>query len=467
MTADRDEMKALYDAASAVASATADGLTREQIERVRHHYDNCTDVVKVCNMALRSLGVAQGEWKSPIDTVGKLADNLRILPYDMPLCTAYFVEIGGVKVAKTINPSLSGETVSEHRIQNFEKDGPKTLVIWAHQDERSAAPQPDEAPSGWKLIEASLPGKDRYIHVWHEAYPDQVAQARILDNELCYEDGELWEQMRPSHWIEQPTAPLSAAPQLDSVQSNPPSIRDLVRDAKIDRDATPVDYRIGERRKTAPFVHIGPYKRRRGLDRRHGAIDTRGRHKTDSGRACTNGKGCQNGVMCLRAGECLFPQAPSDSGKGETPRVDREEYTVTKADIGFKVVNPALARILERELADAKAAQREAENLHSREIARIAMENSDALGLPRQMLESLSTWMIRLGFATGHGDSFGDLLGQLEKQVIELRAQLPASMQNCTIVFKECEKGHGRLTATNWIDNGCQPCAIDELRGRK
>lgn len=33
----------------------------------------------------------------------------------------------------------------------------------------------------------------------------------------------------------------------------------------------------------------------------------------------------------------------------ETPRVDREEYTVTKADIGFKVVNPALARILEKE----------------------------------------------------------------------------------------------------------------------
>jgi hypothetical protein len=33
----------------------------------------------------------------------------------------------------------------------------------------------------------------------------------------------------------------------------------------------------------------------------------------------------------------------------KTPRVDREEYTVTKSDIGFKVTNSALARILEEE----------------------------------------------------------------------------------------------------------------------
>ena len=37
--------------------------------------------------------------------------------------------------------------------------------------------------------------------------------------------------------------------------------------------------------------------------------------------------------------------------QGETPRIDREEYTVSKNDIGFKVVNSAVGRILERELA--------------------------------------------------------------------------------------------------------------------
>ena len=45
-----------------------------------------------------------------------------------------------------------------------------------------------------------------------------------------------------------------------------------------------------------------------------------------------------------------------------------------------------------------------------------------------------------------------------------LQAQLPAEMQECTILFKECEKGHGRLTATNWIDHGCQTCAMEALQ---
>ena len=33
----------------------------------------------------------------------------------------------------------------------------------------------------------------------------------------------------------------------------------------------------------------------------------------------------------------------------KTPRTDREEYVTTKNDIGFKVVNPALCRIMEEQ----------------------------------------------------------------------------------------------------------------------
>lgn len=50
------------------------------------------------------------------------------------------------------------------------------------------------------------------------------------------------------------------------------------------------------------------------------------------------------------------------------------------------------------------------------------------------------------------------------EMVRRLRAQLPAEMQDCTILFKECEVGHGRLTATNWIDHGCPHCKMDRLR---
>ena len=44
-----------------------------------------------------------------------------------------------------------------------------------------------------------------------------------------------------------------------------------------------------------------------------------------------------------------------------------------------------------------------------------------------------------------------------------LLAQLPDDMKHCTIVFKECSKGHSRLIATNWIDHGCQQCEIERL----
>ena len=45
-----------------------------------------------------------------------------------------------------------------------------------------------------------------------------------------------------------------------------------------------------------------------------------------------------------------------------------------------------------------------------------------------------------------------------------LKRQLPEEMQDCTIVYKECQVGHGRLTATNWIDHGCLHCELDRLR---
>lgn len=43
-------------------------------------------------------------------------------------------------------------------------------------------------------------------------------------------------------------------------------------------------------------------------------------------------------------------------------------------------------------------------------------------------------------------------------------AQLPEGMQDCVIVFKECDFGHGRLTATNWVDHGCPKCQADQFK---
>lgn len=53
-----------------------------------------------------------------------------------------------------------------------------------------------------------------------------------------------------------------------------------------------------------------------------------------------------------------------------------------------------------------------------------------------------------------------------DKRIRELEAQLPEQMKHCTIRYVECPVGHGRLTATNWVDVGCQRCEIMELEAK-
>lgn len=45
-----------------------------------------------------------------------------------------------------------------------------------------------------------------------------------------------------------------------------------------------------------------------------------------------------------------------------------------------------------------------------------------------------------------------------------LRAQLPEGMKDCTITFSQCERGHGHLSATNWVQYPCMVCERDTLR---
>lgn len=55
-------------------------------------------------------------------------------------------------------------------------------------------------------------------------------------------------------------------------------------------------------------------------------------------------------------------------------------------------------------------------------------------------------------------------LASVEQERDELLSRLPDGMKHCTIVFKECEKGHGWLTATNWVQHGCPTCERDDIR---
>lgn len=52
---------------------------------------------------------------------------------------------------------------------------------------------------------------------------------------------------------------------------------------------------------------------------------------------------------------------------------------------------------------------------------------------------------------------------ELKAQNERLLSQLPEGMKDCTILFKQCEKGHGEFTAVNWQDHACPYCQIDRL----
>jgi hypothetical protein len=55
------------------------------------------------------------------------------------------------------------------------------------------------------------------------------------------------------------------------------------------------------------------------------------------------------------------------------------------------------------------------------------------------------------------------VIGALLQAFDAAKQQLPVGMRECTILFFECEKGHGRLTATNWVQHDCQQCKIEAL----
>lgn len=61
-------------------------------------------------------------------------------------------------------------------------------------------------------------------------------------------------------------------------------------------------------------------------------------------------------------------------------------------------------------------------------------------------------------------DDWAAKLAAAEATLVQAKQQLPEEMQDCTIVFKECEKGHGWLTATNWVQHGCPWCERNSLR---
>lgn len=58
----------------------------------------------------------------------------------------------------------------------------------------------------------------------------------------------------------------------------------------------------------------------------------------------------------------------------------------------------------------------------------------------------------------------GNQVMEQAARITALESQLPEGMKHCTIRFIECEKGHGRLMADNWVDHGCLSCQLAQAR---
>lgn len=84
-------------------------------------------------------------------------------------------------------------------------------------------------------------------------------------------------------------------------------------------------------------------------------------------------------------------------------------------------------------------------------------KKSEELFFPR-MKEMLQKYYAA-GLAAGGKDEAMDK----DEEIARLKAQLPEEMQDCTIIAKQCPKGHTWLTAKNWVQLPCWKCDMDAL----
>ena len=117
------------------------------------------------------------------------------------------------------------------------------------------------------------------------------------------------------------------------------------------------------------------------------------------------------------------------------------------------------ARDLQRELAAVKKALLQEETEHNATMEQLAALRS--LSRPPDQTAELPEEPP--GILTSMQREY---VNALRAAAEELHNQLPEGMKHCTILVKQCKKGHGWLTATNWIDHGCPTCRSERAEQR-
>lgn len=84
----------------------------------------------------------------------------------------------------------------------------------------------------------------------------------------------------------------------------------------------------------------------------------------------------------------------------------------------------------------------------------------EALGRMLKDYDRLKADTLDKPVTSSYGDVWKQRAERYEAALAEAEARLPEGMKHCTIEYKQCAVGHGRLIATNWIDHGCLQCVL-------
>ena len=102
-----------------------------------------------------------------------------------------------------------------------------------------------------------------------------------------------------------------------------------------------------------------------------------------------------------------------------------------------------------------------------REITELRRERKNLVSENASLKAEIEEWKQGAQVEADEADAQREINKRLKAEVEKLKEQLPHSMKHCTIVFEECEKGHGWLTATNWGDFSCPTCALTASENKR
>ena len=120
-------------------------------------------------------------WSGPC-TVGNMIANLRTLPPETPLYSAYHISrTGAPSLLRVQRPTLSRERVDGITIKTGDESVPYSAVIWSHPKEPLSAPSDQEKMAdlltkavGDIAAALTMAGKQAAVAAWTKPYVDAL-----------------------------------------------------------------------------------------------------------------------------------------------------------------------------------------------------------------------------------------------------------------------------------------------------